>query len=142
MIHPFRNNVGYLVKQIFKDFNHEYERRLEDYGLTAAQVNVLELLWIHGDGVTQKELHERLKIRPASLTNLLNTLVAGNWIFRKPDLQDARTNRVFLTERGKAQCKICMEIITELEQVARQGLSPEEIALLLVWMKKIQRNLS
>ncbi|WP_280523006.1 MarR family winged helix-turn-helix transcriptional regulator [Paenibacillus physcomitrellae] len=81
-------------------------------------------------------MHERLKIRPASLTNLLNTLVMGGWILRKPDQQDARTNRVFLTEQGKAQCKVCTEIITELEQTVRQGLSPEEVALLLVWMKK------
>ncbi|GLX69728.1 MarR family winged helix-turn-helix transcriptional regulator [Paenibacillus glycanilyticus] len=142
MSHPFGNNVGYWVKQIYKDFSHLYEQKLEVYGLTSAQVNVLELLWVHGDGVTQKDLHERLKIRPASLTNLLNALVAGNWIFRKSDSQDARTNRVFLTDKGKSQCKVCMDMITELEQVIRQGLSPEEISLLLVWMKKIHQNIA
>ncbi len=53
MNHPFSDNVAYLVKQIFKDFNHEYERRLADYSLTATQANVLELIWINGDGLTQ-----------------------------------------------------------------------------------------
>jgi DNA-binding MarR family transcriptional regulator len=134
-------NIGYWSKQIYKDFNHVYEQKLGVYGLTTAQVNVLERLWVQGDGMTQKELHERLKIRPASLTNLLNALVEGDWIFRKSDSKDARINRIFLTDKGKAQCKVCMEIIIELEQVIRQGFSQEEISLLLVWMKKNHKNI-
>lgn len=141
MRHPFNDNIGYWTKQIHKDFNNVYEQKLGVYGLTTAQVNVLELLWVQGDGMTQKDLHERLKIRPASLTNLLDALVAGAWIFRKSDSQDARVNRILLTDKGKTQCKVCMDIIIELEEVIRQGFSPEEISLLLVWMKKIHGNI-
>ncbi|WP_057915940.1 MarR family winged helix-turn-helix transcriptional regulator [Peribacillus muralis] len=142
MTHPFNNNIGYWTKKIFKDFNYEYEQKLEMYNLTAAQVNVLEQLWVVRDGMTQKELHENLNIRPASLTNLIDILVDGEWVIRKSDSQDARIKRIFLTDKGMDQCKVCMDIIVELEEKVREGFSSEEISLLLVWMKKLHKNIN
>jgi len=141
MEHPFYGFISYWNKQFYRDFSHLYDQKLAIYGLTASQVNVLELLWTFGDGMTQKELHEKLSIRPASLTNLLDTLVSGNWVARMPDQQDARMKRIFLTEAGTVQKKICMEIIVELEQVIRQGMAPEEIALMLLWLKRVHGNI-
>ncbi|MFE4710161.1 MULTISPECIES: MarR family winged helix-turn-helix transcriptional regulator [Paenibacillus] len=142
MGHPFSGYIVYWNKRIYRDLNVMYDRKLAPYGLTSGQVNVLEQLWTLGDGMTQKELHERLGIRPASLTNLLNALVEGGWVVRKSDPQDARSKRIYLTEAGLAQSKVCMEIITELENVVRQGMSPEEISLMLVWMQKNHNNVS
>ncbi|CAN7223967.1 MarR family winged helix-turn-helix transcriptional regulator [Paenibacillus sp. LjRoot56] len=50
-------------------------------------------------------LHEKLQIRPATLTNLIDTLFAGGWVLRKSDDQDARVQRVYLTESGHAHVK-------------------------------------
>ncbi|MWC28827.1 MarR family winged helix-turn-helix transcriptional regulator [Paenibacillus sp. MMS18-CY102] len=141
MSHPFESFIGYGIKQFFRAFNDLYDQKLADYGLTAAQVNVLEQLWTAGDGQTQKQLHERLRIRPASLTNLLDTLVEGGWVARKLDAGDARLKRIFLTEQGLAQRDICMGMIIELEQLVRQGMIPEEVSLMLVWLNKMRQNL-
>ncbi|KAI7256052.1 hypothetical protein KC345_g11038 [Hortaea werneckii] len=131
MEHPFSRTIGYWSKRIYRDFNSLYDQKLAVYGLTSAQVNVLEQLWTYGDGLTQKELHEKLGIQPSSLTNLLNALVEGDWVVRKSDALDARVKRIFLTEKGTAQSRICMEMVMELEAVVQQGMSPEEIALML-----------
>jgi DNA-binding MarR family transcriptional regulator len=141
MTHPLQGHLGYWIKQIYRAFNLLYDQKLAVYGLTASQVNVLEILWTFGDGLTQKVLHEKLQIRPASLTNLIDTLVAGGWVLRKSDDQDARVKRVYLTESGHAHRVICIAMITELEQHLRQSLAPEEASLLLVWMKKIHAHL-
>jgi DNA-binding MarR family transcriptional regulator len=141
MTHPLQGHLGYWIKQIYRDFNLLYDQKLAVYGLTASQVNVLEILWTFGDGLTQKVLHEKLQIRPASLTNLIDTLVVGGWVLRKSDDQDARVKRVYLTEAGHAHRVICIAMITELEQHLRQNLAPEEASLLLVWMKKIHAHL-
>ncbi|NOU69077.1 MarR family transcriptional regulator [Paenibacillus sp. LMG 31461] len=141
MTHPLQSHLGYWIKQIYRDFNLLYDQKLAVYGLTASQVNVLEILWTFGDGLTQKVLHEKLKIRPASLTNLIDTLVAGGWVLRKSDDLDARVKHVYLTESGHAHRAICIAMITELEQHLRQSLAPEEASLLLVWMKKIHAHL-
>jgi DNA-binding MarR family transcriptional regulator len=141
MEHPFQGFMSHWVKKIYRDLNHYYELKLAAYGLTTAQVNVLEQLWVFGDGLSQKDLHEKLRIRPSSLTNLLDALVAGKWIVRKADPQDARVKRIYLTEAGQTQSQICIDMVTELEQAVRQGMEPEEINLLLLWMKKMNANI-
>jgi DNA-binding MarR family transcriptional regulator len=141
MQHPFHGFISYWIKKNYRDLNSLYDQKLAHYGLTVSQVNVLEQLWIFGDGMTQKELHERLGIRPASLTNLLDALVTGGWVVRKPDSQDARAKRIVLTEAGQAQKNICMEIMTELEQIMRQEMAEDEVSLLLYSLRKIHKNI-
>jgi DNA-binding MarR family transcriptional regulator len=141
MQHPFHGFISYWIKKNYRDLNSLYDQKLAHFGLTASQVNVLEQLWSFGDGMTQKELHERLSIRPASLTNLLDALVTGGWVVRKPDSKDARVKRIFLTKAGQAQKNICMEIMADLEQTMRQGMVADEVSLLLFSLRKTHKNI-
>jgi len=134
-------SISYWIKKIYQETGHLYNERLAQYGLTTAQVGVLALLWNSGDGQTQKDLHEKLRIRPASLTNLLDMLVAGGWVIRKQDTDDARVNRIYLTDAGIAQKSICAGILADIERHVRKNLSPEETAVLLMWLKKIEGSI-
>lgn len=140
MKHPFEGYIGYGIKQFYRAFNEGYDRELAEIELTAAQVNVLELLWTMGDGLTQKQLHEKLRISPASLSNLLDALVCGSWVERLADPSDARAKRVHLTEKGIAGQQPCMAIIMKLEAQARNGMAPEEVAMLTFLLKKAHGN--
>lgn len=131
-------SISYWIKRIYQETGHLYNERLAQYGLTTAQVGVLALLWNSGDGQTQKELHEKLRIRPASLTNVLDMLVAGGWVIRKQDADDARVKRIYLTEAGIAQESVCADILADIERHVRTNLAPEETAVLLMWLKKIE----
>ncbi|MFD1952839.1 MarR family winged helix-turn-helix transcriptional regulator [Paenibacillus thailandensis] len=134
-------SISYWIKKIYQETGHLYNERLAQYGLTTAQVSVLALLWNSGDGQTQKDLHEKLRIRPASLSNVLDMLVAGGWVMRKQDSDDARVKRIYLTEAGFAQKSVCADILADIEQHVRKNLAPEETAVLLMWLKKIEGSL-
>ena len=131
-------SLSFWIKKIYQKTGQLFNERLAQFGLTTAQVEVLALLWNYGDGQTQKELHEKLCIRPASLTKVLDMLVAGGWVERKQDAEDARVNRIYLTEKGMAQEKVCAEILFAVERLIRKNLSPEEAAILLMLLKKAE----
>jgi DNA-binding MarR family transcriptional regulator len=52
------------------------------------------------DGLTSRELAERVEIRPASLTERLNQLEADGIVKRVPDEKDQRKVRIFIQEEG------------------------------------------
>ncbi|MFD0693831.1 MarR family winged helix-turn-helix transcriptional regulator [Paenibacillus sp. GCM10027628] len=141
MQHPLHDFVSHWIKRTSRELDRLCDRRLEAYGLTASQVNVLEQLWSYGDGMTQKELHEKLGIRPASLTNLLDALVTGGWVVRVPDSRDARVKRIILTEAGQAQRDVCLGIMQELEDMTRQRLTEEEVSTMLELLRRTHGHL-
>ena len=52
------------------------------------------------DGMSSRELADRLGIRPASLTEMLNRLEADGILTRQPDPVDQRRNKIFIQEKG------------------------------------------
>ena len=52
------------------------------------------------DGMSSRELADRLGIRPASLTEMLNRLEADGILARQPDPADQRRNMIFIQEKG------------------------------------------
>ena len=84
-----------------------YAPLLEPLGLTYAQYLVLVVLW-EEDGVSVRQLGERLSLDSATLTPLLKRLEAQGALERRRDPEDERVVRVRLTEAGRAlrvQCR-------------------------------------
>ncbi|WP_145148320.1 MarR family winged helix-turn-helix transcriptional regulator [Paenibacillus xylanexedens] len=133
----------FSIKRISRDLTHLTNQicaKLEE-GLSSAQIDVLRCLWKTGDGLTQKEILEKLNIRPASLSNLIDCLVAGGWVIRKVDSKDARVKRIFLTETGKAQEEKNLHTIDVIEQKMQEGFTNEEISLMRVWLQRMEKNI-
>lgn len=93
------------------------------------------------DGVTQSQLSESLNCEPPTIANTVKSLETYGLIERKRDGQDARVNRVYLTEKGK-------EIIAPVKKVWRheqdkllEGMTAEELVLLKDLLKKMANNL-
>jgi DNA-binding MarR family transcriptional regulator len=80
------------------------ERRMADplaaHGLSLAQFDVLMTL-CHGDGITQQELAERLLVTKANVVGLIDRVGAAGWVERRPDPEDRRVNRLYLTDAGR-----------------------------------------
>ncbi len=78
-------------------------RRLEQlfarHGLTPAQFDVLATLQ-RGEGITQQELSERLLVTKGNVCGLIDRAEAAGWVERRPDPEDRRANRLYLTESG------------------------------------------
>lgn len=91
----------FAVYQVGHAFNRAYRPILAELGLTYPQYLVMLVLW-ERDGLTVKELGEKLMLDSGTLTPLLKRLDAAGIIRRERDARDERQVRVLLSEKGEA----------------------------------------
>jgi MarR family transcriptional regulator, organic hydroperoxide resistance regulator len=72
--------------------------------MTLAQFDVLMTLW-HSNGITQQELAEWLLVTKANVVGLIDRVSAAGWVERRPDPEDRRVNRLYLTDAGRKLAK-------------------------------------
>jgi MarR family transcriptional regulator, organic hydroperoxide resistance regulator len=85
-------------------FHSRLERRsaeaLAVYGVSLPQFDVLATL-AHGEGITQQELAERLLVTKGNVVGLIDRVSAAGWVERRPDPEDRRANRLYLSDAGR-----------------------------------------
>lgn len=90
-----------------------YGPLLEPLGLTYPQYLVMLVLW-EEDGISVKQLGDRLALDSATLTPLLKRLAERDIVERKRDESDERVVRIVLTSNGKALRNKAKRIPAEL----------------------------
>ncbi|MEO8876246.1 MAG: MarR family transcriptional regulator [Polyangiaceae bacterium] len=93
--------ICFAVYRASRALTRAYAPLLEPLGLTYPQYLVLLVLW-EGDGVSVKQLGERLSLDSATLTPLLKRLEQQQIVARRRDSDDERVVRIDLTKSGKA----------------------------------------
>jgi DNA-binding MarR family transcriptional regulator len=100
-----RTATGETLVLAISDAERRLTRRLAQvlahHGCTVERWRALNLL-SHGDSHRMSELAEFTQLPPASLTRLVDGMVADNLVHRKPDPRDRRGVLVHITERGLA----------------------------------------
>ncbi len=82
-------------------FLRESQRLFRPLGLTGAQFNVLNLLAEAADGVSQRELGDRLLVDRSNVTGLLDRMEKTGWVRRTDHPEDRRVYLVRLTPAGR-----------------------------------------
>ena len=98
---PLDQQLCFAVYQAGHAFNRVYRAVLADLGLTYPQYLAMLVLW-ERDGVTVKELGERLVLDSGTLTPLLKRLEAAGLIRRERSREDERRVLLHLTSAGEA----------------------------------------
>ena len=88
--------VGHLSRLLTQALGDE----IKASGVAPGQFPVLTCLWDQ-DGLTQRDLYQRLNIEQATMSNTLARMERDNLIKRKPDVNDRRASRVHLTAHAK-----------------------------------------
>ena len=109
-------------------------------GFEHGQSRLMRLLEREG-GLSQKELAEKMRIRPASLSELLKKLESKGYVLRLRNEKDKRVYNYWLSDRGK-------EVAAQIEESKRtygravfDGLENEEAETLYMLLKKITLSL-
>lgn len=139
MLHDMDKYPGYWIRKVFRIMNVVYDRELAKYDLTSSQISVLCNLW-NKDGSTQKEIQEKLNLRAASVTGLVDTLCDKKFITRNQDDDDARVKRLYLTDKGRKVEKISTDVVKVLENTISKGLTEDEKVIFVSWLKKAHSN--
>lgn len=95
----------------------------------------------HGEITSQRELARVLRVSPATVATSLKSLERLGYVEKRVDTQDARRNRVIITEKGESAVRQCFEIFGEIDRRMLEGFDPEEQDELNRLHKKMLNNL-
>lgn len=103
-------SLGFLLADVSRLMRKRFDRRARILGLTRAQWRVMALLR-RREGINQTALAEILEIEPITLGRHIDRLQENGWVERRPDPDDRRVWRIFLTEKAQP-------VLEELEEIA------------------------
>ena len=101
-----------------------YTPYFKPLGITYTQYIVLMVLWAQ-DGVSVRELGERLYLDSGTLTPLLKKMESSGLVRRERAKEDERVTRIYLTGAGRALHEKCLEIPVHLSR-SLGAFSPED----------------
>lgn len=134
-------NVGFIIGDVSRMLRTVYDRRVEPLGLTRAQWRVLARI-SRNEGCTQTELAAALEIEKPTLGRLIDRLQANDWVERRADAHDARTKRVFLTQRAQPVLKEMYSLADDVLNSALAGLTEAESKQLEDSLLQVKSNLT
>jgi DNA-binding MarR family transcriptional regulator len=139
--HNPEERMDFLLANICHLHHTRARQQLETLKLYRGQPPVLRALW-EAEGLTQKELAERLRITPATLTKMLQRMEKAGFIHRQGDQQDQRVSRVYLTETGRAIQTRVEQVWRTMEAETFAGFTLEERVLLRRFLLQLRDNLA
>lgn len=129
-----------LLGQVCKLHFSRARTLLEELGLFRGQPPLLFALW-EKEGLTHSELAGRLHVQPATITKMIKRMERAGFVERRPDAEDQRVSRVYLTEAGRNIRDAVEGALRQLEEQTLAGFSSEERALLNQFLLRIRNNL-
>ena len=134
-------HVGFVIGDVSRMLRTVYDRRVEPLGMTRSQWRVLARISRH-EGGTQTELASELEIEKPTLGRLVDRLEANGWVERRPDENDARTKRLYLTQQAHPVLEEMYSLADDVMDAAIAGLSTDQAEQLLQSMLLVKSNLA
>ncbi len=110
--------------------------------LSEGQPKIL-LHLLSGNGILQKDLSQVCNVKPATMTTLLQNMLAKNLVMKKGIRVSGgkRGYLIFLTDRGRELAYQVIEIVDQIEEISFQGFTMQEREQLLLLLGKVSENL-
>ncbi len=129
-------SAGYLANHMARLFAQGLRRRIKPFGLAPAQFMTLLELW-REDGLTQKQLIERLDVEQATMANTLSRMERDGLVRREHDSEDARVQRVWLTGPARDLREPATRAAMAQNEMALSELTDDERRRLLALMARV-----
>ena len=133
-------NFGWLTADVSRLMRTIFDRRVKALGLTRPQWLALVRLK-RRPGASQSELADMMEIERAPAGKIVDRLEERGWLERRPDPEDRRINRIFLTDRGKKVHATIWPIAQATVADALGDLTGGEIARLTQLLGRVKMRL-
>ena len=115
-------------------------RSLTASGLYAGQDGVI-LALAASDGLPAGSLAQKLGVKAPTMTRTIGRMEAQGFVERRPDAEDARLTKVYLTETGRNSVSEIESSAASCDELATRGFSEKDIRSLVRLLKAIESNL-
>lgn len=128
------------IVRLSRKLRRAFDELLEPHGLTGTQFGLLNRL-AHADGLVQADLGRRMAIEPATLTGIIQRMEREGWLRRSCDPENRRLQRVWLTDKARAELPALRRLQSRHRRRAIAGLDAAELANLENLLARIEDNL-
>jgi DNA-binding MarR family transcriptional regulator len=135
-----RESVGFVAREVYRSFARCLQPRIAREGVSIGMWFVLRMLWDE-DGMTQRELGERVGINAPTMVTALNAMERAGIVKRVQNREDRRKINVFLTERGRKLKRKLWPMAAEVLALGLSGLTRNQVQSLNKMLTQIIDNL-
>ncbi|KQY40458.1 MarR family transcriptional regulator [Rhizobium sp. Root483D2] len=128
------DSATYLSSLLAKSFSRALQERGQKLGFAPGQFPVLLELWSE-EGLTQKQLLDRLDIEQATMANTLARMERDGLVLRKKHPTDKRAQQIFLTVKAREMEDEAKEAALAADQSLLSGFRTFERELMLEYMR-------
>jgi len=119
-------------------FLRESQRLFRPLGITGAQYNVLNILADVPEGMSQRELSDRLVVDRSNVTGLLDRMGRAGWVKREDHPDDRRVYRVTLTPAGRRIWSKADSFYRAAAAQVTRGLSTKRIQEAIAMLRSLE----
>ncbi|MFW5976588.1 MAG: MarR family winged helix-turn-helix transcriptional regulator [Bacillota bacterium] len=116
------------------------DEKLKSYDISHGQILLLVTLYKE-EGINQHRLCKIYDLDKAGVNRSMKKLKENGYIIKKPDTEDKRKKKIFLTEKAEKFKPRLIEILESVENQVRKNLTQGEINEFIKIIKKICINL-
>ncbi|RVN81569.1 MarR family winged helix-turn-helix transcriptional regulator, partial [Sinorhizobium meliloti] len=124
------HDLASVLVQAARSMRTVLSRNLVASGLYAGQDGVM-LALAETDGLTAGALAGKLGVKAPTMTRTIGRMEAQGFLERRPDRDDARLTKVYLTELGRDRLQIIAEAGQHSEKLATRGLTDKQVRTLM-----------
>lgn len=133
--------LGYLLREAYRAFSRELDRRLDAHSITHSQ---WVLMWFlrRAGSLTPLELSRAVGIKKASATGVIESLRVRGFLVAERDQQDGRKMNLSLTTYGVDAMEEMSECVWQANQQVHAGFSKQDLETLQILLQRIAKNAS
>ena len=92
--------IGFITNKCSKKISDEFNRRLQEYGVTRVQWIAIFYIGKYDNGISQRELSDLMNVKESSMVRLIDRMEKEELVIRKKNDNDRRITSIFLTDKG------------------------------------------
>lgn len=129
-------SAGYLINHTARLFALGLREQIAPLGIAPAQFMTLLELW-REDGLTQKDLVDRLDVEQATMANTISRMERDGLIERRRHPEDRRARLIYITDRAKSLEAAATNTARNVNQNFLSSLSNDEQKQFIQTMQRI-----
>jgi MarR family transcriptional regulator for hemolysin len=134
--------IAFNISDVARLLRTYVDQRAREYGMTRAQWAALARVE-RSEGLKQTELAEILDLQPITLTRLVDRLCDSGLMERRPDPDDRRAKRLYLTPAARPVLEAMSRLGRDIMTTVLAGVEPtarEQLSTLLLTLKSNLRD--
>jgi DNA-binding MarR family transcriptional regulator len=138
----WRSETGYLLNKAARRWNAMLLALLRDAGVDDIRPSFGAVLvpLFEEDGLRLGELASRAGLTKQTLTTLVRRIEAQGYVERRPDPQDGRAARLYLTRKARALEPILVRIIKQLDRITRDLDAQNDFDPIAAWLRAMSQK--